>query len=652
MINKLPAKLVLLRKHFGYSQQDVAERLGITTQAYMEYENGSAMMNTEQFRILAALFHVSMDTMLINDDDIQLPDISDRSVEIPFVKREQPSRDEPMTEEEFLNSLRREDEEEDEEGLQRTMTHRIVDNPTKEANLKNIKEADDGNSKIRKIGIIAGIVFLAILAGVIFLLSRSRPVDLSIGDVNRLVAADRFSAYLDRNGKERVLGESISTGDFKNVVQISGRSNFLVGLKKDGTVVCSINNDACKVSDWSKITRIAAGRDHTLGLKNDGTVVCSGNAQACEVSDWSNVKAIYAGDGLSLGITEDGNVLAAGNCSQLEAIRSLQKVKSLAVGTKELVVLNEDETCKTLSLGGDNVSYVGSWTNIKAVAVYNEGVVGLQANGQVVATMANTDLLKELENWTNIAYLAGNQNYLIGVDHNGIMYGIGDNSNHVYTNPEPVVTPTPTPEEEQKTKLAPITWVQFDVDQYKLGMSWNAIENADYYQVTMSIGKGYTVKTKTNSLSIEAGKLTENSTYSVSVTAFSNSDKYTASDAYSTTYRYVAATPTPTPTPDVTVGPEKRTLTIEYVYEDGRTAASPVQYEMEVGKEYTIESPKLNGYTPSSEIVKGIMQDNVKVTVIYKATATPTPSVEPTPTPTATATATPPTPTPSDEGEE
>ena len=42
-MNKLPNKLARLRKHYNYSQAQVAEVLGIDAVDYMAFENGSAV---------------------------------------------------------------------------------------------------------------------------------------------------------------------------------------------------------------------------------------------------------------------------------------------------------------------------------------------------------------------------------------------------------------------------------------------------------------------------------------------------------------------------------------------------------------------------------------------------------------------------------
>lgn len=59
-------------------------------------------------------------------------------------------------------------------------------------------------------------------------------------------------------------------------------------------------------------------------------------------------------------------------------------------------------------------------------------------------------------------------------------------------------------------------------------------------------------------------------------------------------------------------------LTINYVYADGTTAATSHSETLTVGEDYSVNSPEIEGYTPSKDTVSGTMPaENVEVTVIY-----------------------------------
>ena len=66
--------------------------------------------------------------------------------------------------------------------------------------------------------------------------------------------------------------------------------------------------------------------------------------------------------------------------------------------------------------------------------------------------------------------------------------------------------------------------------------------------------------------------------------------------------------------------PNEYDLTINYVYADGSEAADAYEAEVAYGAEYSVESPVIEGYTASLEVVEGTMPaEDVEVTVTYTA---------------------------------
>ena len=61
---RLPENLKALRRQYGYTQQFVAEQLGITPQSYHAYEAGIAIPTLPNFIKLARLYDVSLDDLL------------------------------------------------------------------------------------------------------------------------------------------------------------------------------------------------------------------------------------------------------------------------------------------------------------------------------------------------------------------------------------------------------------------------------------------------------------------------------------------------------------------------------------------------------------------------------------------------------------
>lgn len=128
-------------------------------------------------------------------------------------------------------------------------------------------------------------------------------------------------AALCSDGSIEIAG-SISTKDLEEkdgFIQVSVYDALLC-LRKDGTVYCyapSVYNGQTwkyDVSAWKDMTQVSAGFDHAVGLKSDGTVVATGNNEdgQCNVSSWSNIIQVYAGRSHTIGLKSDGTVVYCG----------------------------------------------------------------------------------------------------------------------------------------------------------------------------------------------------------------------------------------------------------------------------------------------------------------------------------------------------
>lgn len=60
----LKDNLVMLRKLNGYSQEQIAEKVGISRQAYAKWENGATVPDVERAARLAEVYGVSLDSLM------------------------------------------------------------------------------------------------------------------------------------------------------------------------------------------------------------------------------------------------------------------------------------------------------------------------------------------------------------------------------------------------------------------------------------------------------------------------------------------------------------------------------------------------------------------------------------------------------------
>lgn len=59
----LSENLIMLRKANGYSQEDIAEKIEISRQAYAKWENGTTVPDIEKCMRLAELYGVTLDSL-------------------------------------------------------------------------------------------------------------------------------------------------------------------------------------------------------------------------------------------------------------------------------------------------------------------------------------------------------------------------------------------------------------------------------------------------------------------------------------------------------------------------------------------------------------------------------------------------------------
>lgn len=70
---KLAEKIQLLRKKFGYSQEMLSEKCGVSRQAISKWEADIALPETEKIILLSNLFSVSIDTLL--KDELEIDEV-------------------------------------------------------------------------------------------------------------------------------------------------------------------------------------------------------------------------------------------------------------------------------------------------------------------------------------------------------------------------------------------------------------------------------------------------------------------------------------------------------------------------------------------------------------------------------------------------
>ena len=67
-MSRFQHNLPILRRRAGYTQERLAEELGVSRQAVSKWETGASEPSTANLRALAALYQVSMDDLVGRQD--------------------------------------------------------------------------------------------------------------------------------------------------------------------------------------------------------------------------------------------------------------------------------------------------------------------------------------------------------------------------------------------------------------------------------------------------------------------------------------------------------------------------------------------------------------------------------------------------------
>jgi hypothetical protein len=547
MVNKLPEKLTLLRKHYGYSQGDIANKLRIPVTEYMNWENGNTICGIQQLKVLADLFHVSLDAMADNSKDIVIPeDNLGDSVNIPFLNGANQSMTQQMDVADNMmpvSSVLPADTQQqtlkvatlNEEGLGSTKQMGTVSEPEPERERPSEKppiqasvKSNKDKKKKKTMILVGGICAAAVVAVIILIivLRGGSGTSVSLGAVNRLAEGDKYTLYIDNKGSLKTYGTFSDASSFKGVVQVSAYGSHAVGLTNKGTVVTNDGDSA--VSEWKNITMIAAGKEHTVGLKSDGTVVCSGDSNACAVTDWSDITTVYAGNGVTIGLKSDGSLIAAGSINS--AVVNQSNIASVSMSDDFLTLTKKDGTVSSYAIGSKAVISTTSFSNVSSTAVGTSAILGLKSDNTVAISSSSSDLKTAVSEWKNIKYIAAYNNTYVAVDSSGNLYGAGENTYNQYES-------TASPSASASTKLSSPKNIQTELTTANLSIKWDTVENANYYEVTVTgMDK---IKAASNSTSVPTTSLTDGKDYTISIVACSDkSETYPNSDAATVTYTY------------------------------------------------------------------------------------------------------------------
>lgn len=489
-MNNLPNKLVMLRKHKGYSQDYVASFLGVDVYKYMNYENGSDMITYAQCRKLAALY------------DLKIIDIFKNSLDIELKQEEQYLTDE-INIEYFTKK--------------KTLFQRIKDKPLIPAML---------------LGIILGI-------GIYFLIgfiSDNKEITLNISSINRLSASSTTVVYVDSKGAVKGSGDN-SNSQISNLlsydaVSVKEGSDFTVVLKSDGDLVTYGLDSSYEeeIKKWKNIVSIAVGDNHIVGLDTNGKLNCVGDNSSgqCNLKNFKNIKSIYATENGTVGVNGNGDVYYTSSIMGVSKLIKAKGLKDLDSNNNNLIYLNEDGTCGYFAVKDSSAFYrIDKWKGIVDVACGTNFFAGLKDDGTINIAIDNDSIKEEVSTWSNIIAIAASDNYLVAYDGNEI-YGVGDNSYNQFKK-----------EKVELETLDSVKNIAIDINEEKVKISFDDVDNASSYKLSLYLD-GTKIKEdviKDNQISYETSLFENGEIYTIQVVANGN-ETYLSSSATSHSFEF------------------------------------------------------------------------------------------------------------------
>lgn len=551
-MNKLPEKLVLLRKHANLSQGDIASRLNVPVTEYMQWENGNSICSVVLLKRMADMFGITVDDLVDNTKSIVIPEpVIEQSATIPFnggqdinaTQMYDGSLGDTMQTQQFSSLNEKNDQ--DDDGHTRVMNTSDLSNveekdashsyddedEEEEVKPKKKKKPASPIKKKQTMIIIGAVAAIVVVIAVVLLLFNKSGSSLNVGNDNRIALGDTYSLYVDNQGNIKKYGNFSSTENFSAGVQVAAFDDHAAVLLKNGTVISSDGN--ADVKEWKHIKYIAAGKDHTVGVTDEGTVVCAGNESACKVSEWKNISSVYAGNGFTLGLTNDGAIKASG--SNTDAVSNQSNVRHISISDNLIALTKKDGKVTIYPIGSAESLDTGSWTDIQSAAVGNNLAVGLKKDGTVNISYSDEEVVNKVSSWKSIKHVAANGSTVIGIDSYGKMHGAGDNTYKQY------VDTTEDDTNKQEETLGEVKNIKVDVTTANVVIKWDTVENASYYEVSVNTDPESKTKTSSNSTSIATSSLTDGQSYTVTVVAKSDDDKVKESSA-THTFTYTAKT--------------------------------------------------------------------------------------------------------------
>ena len=507
-MNKLPHKLLQLRKHYGYSQSYVAEQLGISALDYMGFENGRAVPSFSQLKLLARFFKINV------------IDLFDNSVELNLENKRKASVDKKNMA--YLNKI---------------------------SKAEKRRVFFEKNGKKVKLACALVCVILILLYGVgtyveiinTAILEKIDRVD------NRFSASDTTTVYIDNNGEVKGLGDN-ANGQLNNLpkdaFKVVEADTFTATLLKDGTI--KINGLIAadireEIESLNRIVDIAAGNGHLLALSDRQVLHCFGNGGLgqCEFDGRRDVNRIFASANASFILNLDGNLEYSGDFIGKSKLKYVNNIIDIEANEYILAYITSDNKVVVHSLFGD-FSQVEEWSDIVDIAIGKDFVAALNKDREVLIASDNELTKAQVGTFGKVQALSSGIDF-ISVYNGQEVLGAGNNAYKQFKE-----------NEIQKLKLDAIKNPKIDLKEDRLVISFDYVEHATTYELL--IDEVSKEKSNKNSFEISFEDLEDNSEYVFGIIA-KGEGIYEDSDVARLKFIFKDPNKVPGAEEEVTIGP-------------------------------------------------------------------------------------------------
>lgn len=461
------------------------------TLEYMNYENGSKMIDYNQMKKLANLYHIDLLEVFRNSDDVKLYEVNKANT--------------------------------DEINIEYFTAEKTF-----------IEKLQDFYNQNKIASTIIALLLLTILIMFIVLKNTTKPYTLVRDNINSLSVSETTVVYIDDHSGVKGSGSN-TNGELSNLstygaIKVCEGEGFTIILNEDGTLSHAgvISKYSKSLDDWKNIVDIAAGNAHILGVDSNGRVSCVGDNSfgACDVNGAKSIKKVFATNNGSILIDNDGALSFSGSFIGSGSIRNYYGVKDVASSENILALLCADNTIDVYTKNSLNYLQAEGWNDIVDVACGDSYVAGLDKYGKVHIEIDNDEIKQQVEIWSNIIAIDGASDYLIAYDGNKI-YGVGNNSYNQFVKEEII-----------KQRLEMVSNVEYNIEERFISVQFDGVSNASGYIVAIDVGIGMSRRLeKVEVVKFETDSMTEGKNYTITITSIGEGD-YTDSDPYKLNFTY------------------------------------------------------------------------------------------------------------------